>query len=156
MQKKFLSSIMLVLGLSMFSPMTIANSEPDIVGKWRNIDDKTGFSKAIIEISKDKHGVYTGRIVKVLPRPGYTPQTHCTKCVGPLANHPIIGFPVVQHLKKSISRNQVYEGGIGIDPLNGKIYKGTVRINNTGDRLLLRGYIGVEALGRSQIWIRAD
>lgn len=153
--QKFIRSSLFALGLLGLTHTAVA-SGPDIVGQWRNIDDQTGFSKAIIEITKDSNGVYTGRIVKVLPRPGYTPQTHCTKCTGKLANHPIINFPVVQNLRKSTTRPNVYDGGIGIDPLNGKSYKGSVRINESGNRLTLRGYIGVEALGRSQIWIRVS
>lgn len=153
--QKFIRSSLFALSLFGFAHTAMANS-PDIVGQWRNIDDKTGFSKAIIEITKDNNGIYTGRIVKVLPRPGYTPQTHCTQCTGRLANHPIVGFPVVQNLRKSATRPNVFDGGIGIDPLNGKTYKGSVRINESGNRLTLRGYIGVEALGRSQIWIRVS
>ena len=36
----------------------------DIAGTWRSIDDKTGFSKALIEIKKSDNGVYQGKIIK--------------------------------------------------------------------------------------------
>ncbi|MDD2946969.1 MAG: DUF2147 domain-containing protein [Acinetobacter sp.] len=43
-----------------------------------------------------------------------------------------------------------------IDPLAGKIYDAKVRLNASGKRLTLRGYIGISALGRSQTWLRVD
>ena len=51
----------------------------DLTGTWRSIDDKSGFSKAIIAISKDSNGVYQGKIVKLIPRPGYNPKRNLSE-----------------------------------------------------------------------------
>ena len=49
----------------------------DLTGIWQSIDDKTGSPKALIEITQAENGSFTGKIIKVTPRPGYTPKTMC-------------------------------------------------------------------------------
>lgn len=147
----------MLLGLGLLGLSTLATAaDYDIVGKWRNIDDTTGFSKGIVEITKDANGVYSGRIIEVIPRPGYTPKTHCDKCTGKLKNHPVLGFPAITGIKKSPNRANTFDGGHVTDPLNGKTYKASIRVVTGGKRIHLRGYVGVEALGRSQIWIKHE
>jgi uncharacterized protein (DUF2147 family) len=126
----------------------------DITGKWLQIDDKTGTSKAILEIRKEANNTYTAKIIKVTPRLGYTPQEKCINCPAPYTNQAILGMDVLKGLKLK-APNQ-YESGKVIDPLTGKIYSANARLNSTGKRLTLRGYIGVSALGRSQTWIRQE
>ena len=64
----------------------------DITGTWQQIDDKTGSPKAVIEIRKEANQTYTGKIIKVTPRPGYTPRELCNKCPAPYTNQPILGW----------------------------------------------------------------
>lgn len=143
-----------ICSLLCLSQSIFANT--DLEGKWRNIDDKTGFSKAIIEITKSDTGIYTGKIIEVTPRPGYIPQEKCTKCKGENKNKPINGLQILENVKRSPTKSNEFIGGTILDPLNGNKYKSTLRLNTTGNRLSLRGYVGVEALGRSQTWLRAD
>ncbi|WP_180083416.1 DUF2147 domain-containing protein [Acinetobacter sp. YH12102] len=127
----------------------------DLTGTWQQIDDKTGSPKAVIEIRQNDNGTFAGKIIKVTPRPGYTPQKTCNKCPAPYTNQPILGMDVLTDLKHVEGTNN-YEKGRVIDPLAGKIYDARVRLNANGKRLTLRGYVGVSALGRSQTWIRQD
>lgn len=127
----------------------------DLTGTWQQIDDKTGSPKAVIEIRQNDNGTFAGKIIKVTPRPGYTPQKTCNKCPAPYTNQPILGMDVLTGLKHVEGTNN-YEKGRVIDPLAGKIYDARVRLNANGKRLTLRGYVGVSALGRSQTWIRQD
>lgn len=136
------------VALLSFAPYLFAQSH-DITGKWRTIDDVTGFSKAIVEINRDPSGVYYGTIIQVLPRPGYTPKTYCTKCTGQLKNYPVIGFPVLSGLVHSKHDPTVFEQGLVIDPLSGRIYKGLAYISDSGSHLTLRAFIGTKAIGRS-------
>ena len=63
------------LGLMLIATfMTGTIYAQDLTGTWQQIDDKTGSPKALIEIRQDSNGTYAGKIVKVTPRPGYTPQ----------------------------------------------------------------------------------
>ncbi|EPF70467.1 MULTISPECIES: DUF2147 domain-containing protein [Acinetobacter] len=136
----------------LFSTAAFAN---DLSGVWQQIDDKTGSAKAIIEIRKEANNTYTGKIIKVTPRPGYTPRETCNNCPAPYTNQPILGMEILKGLKHVEGTNN-YEKGRVIDPLAGKIYNARIRMNSTGKRLTLRGYIGVSALGRSQTWIRME
>ena len=126
----------------------------DLSGTWRNIDDKTGSSKAILEIRQEANGTYTAKIVKVTPRPGYTPKDTCINCPAPYTNQPILGMDVLKGLKHTGGMN--YSGGKIIDPLSGNIYSTKAKLSSNGKRLTMRGYVGVSALGRSQTWIKSD
>lgn len=126
----------------------------DISGNWKNIDDKTGASKAVIEIRKESNGSYTGKVIKVTPRPGYTPKETCINCPAPYTNKPILGMDILKGL--TFVKDDQYTGGKIIDPLTGKIYSMKAKLSSNGKRLSMRGYIGVSALGRSQTWIREN
>ena len=69
--------LVLMFFVTMMSGMIYAQ---DLTGTWQQIDDKTGSPKAIIEIRQNDNGTFAGKIVKVTPRPGYTPQKTCNKC----------------------------------------------------------------------------
>lgn len=127
----------------------------DLAGVWQQIDDKSGSPKTIIEIRKESNNTYTGKIVKVTPRVGYTPRETCNNCPAPYTNQPILGMDILKGLRHVEGTNN-YEKGRIIDPLGGKIYDAKVRLNNTGKRLTLRASLGVSVLGRSQTWIRKD
>lgn len=144
------------LGLMLIATfMTGTIYAQDLTGTWQQIDDKTGSPKALIEIRQDSNGTYAGKIVKVTPRPGYTPQKTCNKCPAPYTNQPILGMDVLTGLKQ-VGDSVNYEKGRVIDPLTGKIYDAKVRLSSNGKRLTLRGYVGVSALGRSKTWIRQE
>lgn len=126
----------------------------DISGIWQNIDDKTGSPKGIIEIRKEANGTFTGKITKITPRPGYVPRTHCIDCPPPYTNKPILGMDILTGLQHS--KDLDYVNGHIIDPLSGKVYSTKAKLSPNGKRLQLRGYVGVSALGRTQIWIRQE
>lgn len=139
------------LFLSVVSSFSFAN---DITGIWQSIDDKTGAPKALVEIRKEANGTYAGKIVKITPRAGYTPKETCVDCPAPYTNKPILGLDVMTGLKQGEGLN--YVNGRILDPNTGKIYSMKAKLSSNGKRLHLRGYLGVSALGRNQIWIRND
>lgn len=126
----------------------------DLTGVWQQIDDRTGSPKALIEIRKDAKDSYTGKIIKVTPRPGYTPKEKCVNCPAPYTNQPILGMDIFKGLK--LDGTNTYSQGSIIDPLAGKIYSLKGKIAANGKRLHLRGYLGISAIGRTQTWIRAE
>lgn len=126
----------------------------DLTGTWQQIDDKTGSPKAIIDIRKESNGTFTGKIAKITPRPGYTPKEKCINCPAPYTDQPILGLDVFKNLKFE-GENRYADGQI-IDPLSGKIYSLKGKQSANGKRLLLRGYVGIAAIGRTQTWIRQE
>ena len=143
----------LLIGLTCLITSSFAFSA-DIAGYWRTIDDKTGFSKAIMEIKQQADGTYDATVVKILPRPGYTPKEICQNCPAPYTNKRILGLTPVSGLKEDPKRPNNYIDAQVLDPLSGKIYKGKAKMSNDGRILTMRGYVGISALGRSQTWIR--
>lgn len=126
----------------------------DISGIWQSVDDVTGAPKGQVEISQESDGSYTGKIIKITPRTGYTPKELCTGCPAPYANKPILGLNVITKLKHK--KDLTYTGGKILDPNSGRVYSLTAKLSTNGQRLHLRGYVGVSVLGRSQIWIRVN
>jgi uncharacterized protein (DUF2147 family) len=126
----------------------------DIIGLWQSIDDKTGAPKALVEIRKEADNTYAGKVVKLTPRAGYTPKETCVDCPPPYTNKPIIGMDVLTGLKSTDGLN--YTSGRILDPNTGKLYSMKAKLSSNGKRLHLRGYLGISALGRNQIWIRAE
>ena len=136
----------------LLSAMTSFAFANDIAGLWQTVDDKTGAPKGQVEIRKDANGNHVGKIVKITPRLGYTPKEICVDCPAPYTNKPILGLDILTGLKHSSGNN--YTGGRILDPNTGKVYSMKAKLSTSGKRLTLRGYVGVSALGRNQVWIR--
>lgn len=143
-----------ILTAVVFSSLSSLAFAQDITGTWKNIDDKTGSSKAILEIRQESNGTFTAKVIKITPRPGYTPKESCVNCPAPYTNKPILGMDVLTGLKYVEGLN--FSGGKIIDPLSGNIYSMKAKLSANGKRLNLRGYVGISALGRSQTWIKND
>lgn len=152
--KGFLMMGKQLFGALILSVMSSLSFAEDITGMWQSIDDKTGAPKALVEIRKEANGTYAGKIVKITPRAGYTPKETCVDCPAPYTNKPILGLDVMTGLKQGEGLN--YVNGRILDPNSGKIYSMKAKLSSNGKRLHLRGYVGVSALGRNQIWIRAE
>ena len=125
-----------------------------IHGIWRSIDDKTGYEKAIIEITQDSDGSFGGTILEVLAEPGKTPEVTCVNCPAPFTNKPIKGTHFLWGLKADKANPHSLSGGRVLDPLNGHIYSAKMSVHPNGKELILRGFIGFSLLGRSQVWFR--
>lgn len=151
----------LMAGLLVLTSMSYAVENPDnILGYWRVMDDRSGFAKAIARFSKNEDGTYVGVIMRTIPRPDYTPIEVCQKCPAPFTNRKVVGMPIVwfkeTNSNKPNERGWDYVRGHAIDPIQGKIYQGKARLSPDQRRLVMRGYVGVSMLGRSQIWIREE
>ena len=142
------------IGAFLLSAVSSFSFAEDIIGLWQSIDDKTGAPKALVEIRKEADNTYAGKVVKLTPRAGYTPKETYVDCPAPYTNKPIIGLDVVTGLKSTDGLN--YTSGRILDPNTGKLYSLKAKLSSNGKRLHLRGYLGISALGRNQIWIRAE
>ncbi|MDB5797208.1 MAG: hypothetical protein JWP36_1110 [Paucimonas sp.] len=120
------------------------------VGLWRTIDDETGKPKALVRIT-ESNGELSGRIEKLFRAPDQDPNPTCEKCEDARRNQPMVGMVILNSLKRD---GDQYSGGQLLDPASGKIYRSRMSLAENGRKLNVRGYIGVPALGRTQIWVR--
>ena len=83
--------------------------------------------------------------------PGEPADRRCTSCTDYRKDQVIIGMTIVSGMHKE---GDGWEGGQILDPDNGKVYRCKMHLEKDGRELVVRGYIGVSLLGRSQSWIR--
>lgn len=148
-------SFFMLIGFLFTLFMTNASAD-DIVGKWKLINDKTGFYEANVVISKNSDSTFEGKIDEVYHLPNTkNSKDKCTACTGKLNNHSIIGFPLLTQFVVNPKNSDEYINGFIVDPDNGKRYKGLIRVASNGRKLTITGYIGTSILGRTQTWIRS-
>jgi uncharacterized protein (DUF2147 family) len=122
------------------------------VGTWQTIDDHTGQPKALVQISQDSNGTLSGKVLKGLGA-NDQPDRRCTACTDARKDQPILGMTIISDMKKD---GENWDGGQILDPENGKLYKCKMHVEDGGQKLVVRGYIGVSLLGRSQTWVRQN
>ena len=117
------------------------------VGRWKTVDDKTGKPKAIVVIYED-NGRLFGRVEATLDPNG---KKVCDLCKDERKMQPIVGMVILRGLT---SHGAEYSGGDILDPDNGSVYRCKLRLQDDGNHLSVRGFIGFSLLGRSQVWTR--
>lgn len=148
---KFSCSLFVLSSLCAFS--SFAATDP-LVGKWKTIDDKTGYSLSDVMIEKDKNNSYKAVIVSTREIPGATKIENCTKCDGVNKNQPIIGMTTLSHLKADEAQGNTYIQGQLLDPLSGLRYDAQARLSNNGKHLRIRGTSTENGGGRNIIWVK--
>jgi uncharacterized protein (DUF2147 family) len=128
--------------------MAMAQSDSP-VGLWQTIDDHTGQPKAVVQIA-DEGGTLNGRIVQGLGE-NDKPDRRCTACTDTRKDQLMKGMTIINDMKPD---GKEWDGGQILDPENGKLYKCKMHLEENGQKLVVRGYIGVSLLGRSQTWVR--
>ncbi|ATO18857.1 signal peptidase [Acinetobacter sp. LoGeW2-3] len=126
----------------------------EITGIWKAIDDKTGYARADVEISKLNDGSYNGKVVRIHAIPNRPANTYCSKCTGALKDVPILGLSVLSGLKPDPHKKNEFINGSILDPLTGNVYKSKAKLNSRGNVLTLRGYVGTPILGRTVSWVK--
>lgn len=118
-----------------------------VLGKWKTIDDQTGKPVSVVEIYEKQNKIY-GKVIEIFNPKAKIPR--CEQCEGEDKNKPIVGLVVIKGLVKD---KDEYTHGKILDPKHGKLYKCSLSLESR-DRLKVRGFIGINLLGRTQIWER--
>lgn len=119
------------------------------VGTWKTIDDATGKAKSLVTIS-EQDGKLHGKVVKLF-NPS-KPNPTCEKCEGRHKDQPVMGMEILWDVKRD-GDNQ-WDGGQVLDPEKGKTYGVKLSLADNGQKLKVRGFIGLSLLGRTQTWLR--
>lgn len=120
------------------------------VGVWQTVDDHTGQPKALVQIADDGSGALSGKVIKGL-NPADKPDRRCTACTDARKDQLILGMTIIDGMKKT---SDGWGDGHILDPENGKVYRCKMHLEDGGQKLVVRGYLGISLLGRSQTWIR--
>jgi len=137
-------------GVLLASAVTAMAQADTPVGTWQTIDDHTGQPKALVQIVDSGNGTLSGKVIKGLG-PNDQPDRRCTACTDARKDQPILGMTIIDDMKKD---GDAWDHGQILDPENGKLYKCKMHLEDGGNKLVVRGYIGVSLLGRSQTWVR--
>jgi uncharacterized protein (DUF2147 family) len=128
------------------APARAADLSP--AGLWRIIDDQTGKAQGIMKIY-ETNGVVAGRLERTFDPTDVNKV--CTECEDDRKGKPIVGLEIMRGLKK---HGDEYSGGTILDPESGDEYGCTIKVVEGGQKLLVRGFLGISLLGRTQTWVR--
>ena len=153
MKFKLFCSMIFAAASTLSLPVS-ANSDP-LLGHWKTIDDRTGYSLADVVISKDAQNHYIAKIVHVREIPGATRQHSCTQCTGALKDQPLIGLTMLKGLSSHPDNSNEFINGILLDPVSGQLYQARARLKNNGKHLAIHSRTAGAAVGRNMTWIKS-
>lgn len=138
-------SITLLLAMSLCAT-SFAQKADAIIGRWLN---RTGEDQ--IEIYK-KGDKYFGKLawIKYPNDDTGKPKTDPKNPDKNLRSRRALGLELLKDFK--FDGDNVYEDGTIYDPKSGKTYSCKMTIE--GEKLKIRGYVGISLLGRSETWTR--
>jgi uncharacterized protein (DUF2147 family) len=118
------------------------------IGEWKTFDDKTGKARAIVRIY-EQDGKLFGKIERSMT-PGAESRV-CAVCTDERKDQPMLGLVIIRNMKRT---DDGWAGGDILDPDNGSVYRCKFHLDEGGAKLVVRGFIGISLLGRTQIWER--
>jgi uncharacterized protein (DUF2147 family) len=120
------------------------------VGVWRTIDDTTHQPRGLVRLF-ERDGEIFGTI-----EASFDPKEArlvCSKCEGDRKDKPLIGLLFLRHMKR---HGDEYSGGDIVDPDTGWVYRCRLTLLDGGKKMVVRGFLGIALLGRSQVWLREE
>jgi hypothetical protein len=123
---------------------------PGVIGFWQSTFDDGNPSGWFF--FTEKNGVAEGRLVKMFKKAGEAhPVETCVNCPGAMKGAPMLGLTIVTGMKR---HGLKYEDGHILDPRDGSVYNAQIEVSPDGQKLFLRGYIGMPVLGQTKTWTR--
>ena len=134
----------LAIAISIAAP-ALAHAEPTAAGFWE-IDE--GGKPTAWFLFSQKNEVYSARFVKGFKKEGDEPPPEpiCTKCPGKKKDARVMGLTMFWGMKRD---GLNYNDGSVLDPRDGSVYHAKMWLDEDGQTLHLRGYVGVSLFGKT-------
>ena len=87
----------------------------------------------------------------IYPDAGDDPNPRCKRCDGAKRGKPLLGLTFIENMT---CKGLECTGGTILDPNSGTYYNANMTVSPDGQRLTVRGYIGLSIFGQSQTWNR--
>lgn len=152
MRFQSVSALLFAFGCFIHLPASAA-SDP-LIGTWKTIDDRTGYSLADVVISKGKDNNYAAKIINTRAVPGTAALQNCEKCTGAQKNMPLIGMTTLSGLASNPEKSNEFVGGMLLDPKSGQQYTARARLISGGKHLVIHGRTNGSAVGRNLTWVK--
>jgi uncharacterized protein (DUF2147 family) len=135
---------LLALSALCAGPLHAQAPDSSVIGTWR---EPAG---SVIEIRDCGGSDLCARIITLSSTaPG---KLDVMNPLPPLRNQPLCGLEIGTGFHLTDAAHA--KGGKLYDPKNGKTYNGTMTV--VRGQLHLRGFVGIKAFGRSEVWTRTD
>ena len=140
-------SLSALAALAFLLAATPAFAQSTPAGCWQTIDDEDGTVKSYVKIYPEGNAL-VGDIVRLTVNGG-----RCVDCADGYNNRVLRNERIMTGYTRD---GDEYKGGRIIDPKSGRTYRSVMHLvdGSNGNRLYLRGFVGIRALGRSQEWRR--
>ena len=150
--RRYFSVMMLVLSCALVNvslPAHAQISEPDFdpTGIWWSAEHD-----AKIEITRDKDGALTGRLIALLPIDADSVDAHNANPA--LRRRPVLGLTIIKGFTHKLGEKE-WQNGTVYDPQEGKTYQGNLWMDDA-EHLNLHGFVGIALLGRTEVFDKVD
>lgn len=120
-----------------------------IVGLWKAFDDQ-GKPTGYIRIIEAQAG-FAGVIEKGLESD--KEEKYCHACKDGRKGQKLVGMTVLKGVK---AKGDVFEGTEILDPFSGNTYRVKLILKEQGQKMDVRGFVGLSLFGRTQVWERVE